>query len=85
MNPLSSGQRQLAGWAGIIAPALFVTVFMIEGWIRPGYEPLNTFVSALSLGPRGWIQIANFISFGALFLAFTRAVAAEFQSRKNTA
>jgi Protein of unknown function (DUF998) len=40
------------------------------------------YVSALSLGPRGWIQIVNFVVFGLLLLAFTRGVAAEFQSGK---
>jgi Ni,Fe-hydrogenase I cytochrome b subunit len=40
---------------------------------------LAEFVSALSLGPRGWIQIANFLIFGLLLFAFSRAVAAEFQ------
>jgi hypothetical protein len=74
-------QRQLA-WAGIIGPALFVGIFMLEGWVRPGYEPLKMYVSALSLGSRGWIQIVNFVVFGLLFLVFTRAVAAEFQSGK---
>jgi hypothetical protein len=82
MQTLTQGQRRLAIWAGILAPALFVTTFMLEGWLRPGYQPFSTFVSALSLGPRGWIQIANFIIFGGLFLVFTRAVAAEFQSGK---
>ena len=80
MQKLTLGQRRLAVWAGILAPALFVTTFMLEGWLRPGYQPLSTFVSALSLGPRGWIQIANFIIFGVLFLVFTRIVAAGFQS-----
>ena len=58
-------QRQLA-WAGIIGPALFVGIFMLEGWVRPGYEPLKMYVSALSLGSRGWIQIVNFVGFGFL-------------------
>jgi hypothetical protein len=75
-------QRQLTIWAGIIGPILFTATFLIEGWLRPGYEPLRMFVSALSLGPRGWVQIANFIVFGVLFLIFTRAVAAEFKSGK---
>lgn len=73
--------RQLA-WAGIVGPTLFVTVFMIEGWLRPGFEPLKMYVSELSLGPRGWIQIANFVVFGLLFLAFTRGLAIEFRSGK---
>lgn len=68
--------RLRGGYAGIAGSALFVTVFTIEGWARPGYEPASMFVSALSLGPRGWVQIANFIVFGALFLVFSRGVAA---------
>jgi hypothetical protein len=75
-------QHQLVMWAGIIAPLLFVTTFLVEGWLRPGFEPLRMYVSALSLGPRGWIQMANFVVFGALFLVFSRAVAAEFPSGK---
>jgi len=82
MKKTTMNQRQLAAWAGVIAPALFVTVFTLEGWLRPGYEPLKMYVSALSLGPRGWIQIVNFIVFGTLLLVFTRAIAAEFQSGK---
>lgn len=71
--------RQLA-WAGMLGPILFVVIFTLEGWLRPGYEPLKMYVSELSLGPRGWIQIVNFVVFGLLLLLFTRAVAAEFQS-----
>jgi len=70
--------HQLEMLAGIVGPALFVAVFLAEGWLRPGYNPTAEYVSALSLGPRGWIQIANFLAFGALLFAFSRAVAAEF-------
>ena len=45
----------------MIGPALFVVTFTIEGCLRPGYRAREMFVSELSLGPRGWIQIANFI------------------------
>ena len=82
MKKLTLEQRRLAAWAGIIGSALFVAVFTLEGWLRPGYEPLKTYVSALSLGPRGWIQIVNFLVFGALFFVFTRGIAAEFESGK---
>ncbi len=75
-------QRQLALWAGVIGPALFVLVFLLEGALRPGYNALNTYVSALSLGPRGWIQIANFLLFGGLLLAFTWALRGVFPSGK---
>ena len=75
-------QHQLTSWAGIIGPALFVAIFTLEGWLRPGYEPYKMYVSELSLGPRGWIQIVNFIVFGLLLLMFTRGIAAKFQSGK---
>jgi hypothetical protein len=74
-------QRQRA-WAGMLGPGLFVVIFTLEGWLRPGYEPLKMYVSELSLGARGWIQIVNFVLFGLLLLVFTRGVAAEFQSGK---
>jgi hypothetical protein len=73
---------RFAAWSGMIGPALFVTVFLLEGWIRPGYNPLAEYVSALSLGGRGWIQIINFVIFGALIFGFTRAVVAEFPNGK---
>ncbi len=75
-------RRQLAAWAGMIGPALFVVVFTLEGWLRPGYKPLKMYISALSLGPRGWIQIANFIMLGALLALFTWGVAIEFPTGK---
>ena len=75
-------KRQRAAWAGMIGSALFVTVFTLEGWLRPGYNPLAMYVSELSLGPRGWIQIVNFIVCGFLFLLFARGVAAEFRQGK---
>jgi Protein of unknown function (DUF998) len=40
------------------------------------------FVSELSLGPRGWIQIVNFVITGALLLLFARGVAAQFRDGK---
>ncbi len=75
-------RRQLAAWAGMIGSTLFVVTFTIEGWFRPGYKPFGMFVSELALGPRGWIQVVNFIVFGALFLVFTGGVAVEFQVGK---
>ncbi len=74
--------RTLASWAGMIGPTLFVAVFILEGWLRPGYNPLSMVVSELSLGPRGWIQITNFLILGVLFLIFARGVAAQFRESK---
>ena len=57
-------------WTGLAAPIVLVGVFTIEGALRPGYSALAMYVSALSLGPRGWIQITSFVVTGALVLAF---------------
>jgi hypothetical membrane protein len=70
--------------AGILGPALFVIVFSIEGWLRPDYNALSTYVSALSLGPRGGVQIINFIISGTLMLVFARGVAIEFKKEKTS-
>jgi uncharacterized membrane protein YjfL (UPF0719 family) len=40
------------------------------------------YISVLSLGPRGWIQIVNFIAFGTLFLVFSCGIATEFRVKK---
>ena len=81
MNKKPENRPALA-WAGILGPVLFVAVFTIEGWLRPGYDPYRMYVSELALGPRGWIQNVNFILFGVLFLIFTRGVADAVRTRK---
>ena len=54
---------------GLAAGPVFVTAFLVEGAIRDGYRPSRHPVSSLALGPRGWIQIANFAVTGTLVLA----------------
>lgn len=82
MKKILSGPRLLGAWAGMIGSALFVIVFTVEGFLRPGYDPLSTFISALSLGPRGWVQIFNFLVVGVSILLFARGVRAEFPAGK---
>lgn len=55
---------------GAIGPLLFIVAFLIEGATRPNYSPWHHFVSSLSLGEQGWMQIANFLVCGALVLCF---------------
>lgn len=56
-------------WAGVVGPLLFILVFLVDGATRPGYRPTYHVVSALSNGPRGWIQRTNFIVWGTLMVA----------------
>lgn len=51
---------------GLAGSVLFIGTFLIDGALRPGYNALRQPMSALSLGPGGWVQVANFIVFGLL-------------------
>lgn len=82
MKKLTTKQVKFTTWAGMIGALLFVLIFTIEGWMRPGYSPMTMYVSALSLGSRGWIQTTNFLLFGTLLFLFTRGVANEFPDGK---
>lgn len=70
-------------YAGAIGPPLFILVFLIEGFTRPGYSQWRHFVSQLATGPGGWVQVVNFLVCGTCVIAFaiglraaTRSVAA---------
>ncbi|MDQ0819387.1 hypothetical protein QFZ79_001682 [Arthrobacter sp. V4I6] len=54
----------------MIGSVLFVAAFTIPTWLYPGYSWAAMFVSELSLGPHGWIQVLNFVLTGAFMLVF---------------
>lgn len=60
--------------AGIVGPVLFVVVFLMDGATRPGYRPTYHLVSALALGPRGWVQTTNFVVCGLLITVSARGI-----------
>lgn len=57
-----------------VGPLLFVIVFTIAGASRSDYSSVRMPVSALSLGPSGWIQILNFLAVGISFIIFSFAL-----------
>lgn len=59
----------MAPWIGALGAAAFVAVFLVDGATRPGYSPTRHTVSALALGPRGWLQRTNFVVCGAAIAA----------------
>jgi hypothetical protein len=59
--------RLLSG--GIVAGPLFLVVWAPQAFTRDGFEPERHPISLLSLGDLGWLQIANFVVTGALFVA----------------
>jgi hypothetical protein len=54
---------------GVAAGPLFVVVGLAQMLTRDGFDPLRHPLSLLSLGDLGWIQIANFVLAGGLFVA----------------
>jgi hypothetical protein len=54
---------------GVVAGPVFTSVFLVEGAIRPDYNPLRHPISSLSLGPTGWSQRVNFWVTGGLYVA----------------
>jgi len=53
---------------GVAGTALFPIIYVIEGATRPGYDAWRQAISALSLGPGGWIQQLNFVVCGVSIL-----------------
>lgn len=74
-------RRSLAS-AGVIAPILFVAVFTAEGLLRGDYSAMKNFISELSMGDRGWVQVVNFMVFGFLLSLFSLETLREFRRRK---
>lgn len=60
-------------WYGVIGSGLFMMTACVEGSQRPDYDVWQQSISALSLGSRGWIQMINFIAFGAIVLSTVTA------------
>lgn len=55
--------------AGMIAGPLFIVVALVQALTREGFDLVRHPVSLLSLGDLGWVQIANFVLSGLLFIA----------------
>ena len=51
-------------------PLLFFAIASVEGFLRAGYDPILQPISALALGPRGWIQELNFALIAASLFSF---------------
>jgi hypothetical protein len=65
--PTTQTTRLLA--CGIVAGPLFLAAWLIQAFTRDGFDPSRHPLSLLSLGELGWIQIANFVVTGLLYVA----------------
>ena len=61
---------RISGFAGILGPIAFVTVFLVLGQITPGYSAITDVISNLELGQIGWVQQLNFLQMGTLIIVF---------------
>jgi hypothetical membrane protein len=53
---------------GVVEPALFVVVLLVEGATRPGYSAWRNIGSQLALSSQGWEQVTNFLMCGVVCL-----------------
>jgi hypothetical protein len=66
--PVSSSDcRRL--WHAVHATWLFVLAALVQGALRPDYDAWHQSVSALSLGPAGWVQDVAFFLLGVALLS----------------
>src|SRR5215471_9879836 len=72
MAALSTRSQLLAG---VIATPLFFAVALAQAFTRPGFDLKRHFLSQLSAGDYGWLQMANFIVTGALYVLCAVAMA----------
>ncbi|MCL2299695.1 MAG: DUF998 domain-containing protein [Firmicutes bacterium] len=63
-------RQKIASRAGMLGPALFTLSFTLGGLLRPGYSPVRMYISELSIGPGGWIQMLSFVCLGVCVLLF---------------
>lgn len=59
---------------GVATAVTFPVVVLVEGALRPGYDAVYHTGSELELGPRGWIQRANFFIVGTGMFAYAVGV-----------
>ena len=55
---------------GIAAPGIFTVVALVHSLLRPDHSLVALPISALAVGPSGWVQNMNFIISGVLISAY---------------
>jgi len=74
--------EKIASRAGMLGTVLFTFSFTINGLLRPDYNPVQRYISELSIGPMGWIQIVSFMFFGVSVVLFSLGVKEAFPTGK---
>jgi len=66
--------KKVAGLAGMLGTALFTLSFIINGFLQSDYNPIQRYISELSIGTSGWIQIVSFMFLGVSIVLFSFGV-----------
>lgn len=70
MKPTASRFTHFLLGCGAFAGPLFVFTVLVQSYTVPGFDQRHHLLSLLSLGPYGYVQIANFVVAGVLYIAF---------------
>jgi len=68
--------------AGIAGPLIFVMVAVVHSLLRSDHSLVALPISALAVGPSGWVQDVNFVICGLLFLAYPIGLHLEVRQRR---
>ena len=74
--------KKLTPLLGTVGPVLFTISFTTNGLLRSDYDPKHNYVSELSIGPHGWIQIVSFMFLGLCLLGFAAGIFKTIQDGK---
>jgi hypothetical membrane protein len=74
--------KKIAPWAGMLGPVMFTLSFTINGLLRSDYNSVENYISELSIGRQGWIQIISFMFLGVCILLFVPGLIASFPTGK---
>jgi hypothetical membrane protein len=64
----SAGQTRLLLICGAVAGPLYAVVSLLQAFTRAGFDLTRNQLSQLSTGDLGWLQVANFVISGLLFI-----------------
>jgi hypothetical protein len=69
----------------MMGPLIFTVGFIVQGVLRPEYDPISETISALEAGPYGWVQQLNFFVFSVSTMIFAAGLGAALRERRQIA
>lgn len=69
-----TGSRSLLRWGLVVGP-FYLTVGLVQAFVRDGFDLGRHPLSLLANGPGGWVQTANFVLSGIMVIAVAIGIA----------